>query len=137
MLRLTSTVADRMIAHCLLGLPDEACGLLAGHEGTGDVDELYPADNLATSALVYTVDPKAHLKADRDAEHQGRVIIGVFHSHTHTEAYPSPTDVAQAPDPEWHYVIVSLRDEAPAIRSYRIVEGQILEEPVEILSGAV
>jgi proteasome lid subunit RPN8/RPN11 len=56
----------------------------------------------------------------------------VFHSHTHTEAYPSPTDVAQAPDPSWHYVIVSLRDRSPSIRSYRIVDQVITEESVEI-----
>ncbi len=59
-------------------------------------------------------------------------IIGVFHSHTHTEAYPSPTDVAQAPDPGWHYVLVSLRDAQPVVRSYRIVDGAITEEPVRL-----
>ena len=61
------------------------------------------------------------------------MLIGVFHSHTHTEAYPSPTDVAQAPDPTWHYEIVSLRDMAPAIRSFRIIEGEITEEAVEVI----
>ena len=81
---------------------------------------------------VYTVDPKDHLRADRDAERRGLEIIGVMHSHTHTEAYPSPTDVAQAPDPAWHYVIVSLKREAPVLRSYRIVDGEIAEEPVEL-----
>lgn len=55
-----------------------------------------------------------------------------MHSHTHTEAYPSPTDVAQAPDPTWHYVIVSLRAEAPTLRSFRIVDGAIEEEPVAV-----
>ena len=55
-----------------------------------------------------------------------------MHSHTHTEAYPSPTDVAQAPDPSWHYVIVSLKQEAPVLRSYRIVDGEIAEEPVVV-----
>ncbi len=62
-------------------------------------------------------------------------IIGVFHSHTHTEAYPSPTDVAQAPDPAWHYVLVSLRDIQPVVRSYRIVDGVITEEPVRLWPG--
>ena len=132
MLRIPAALADEMVAHCLLGLPDEACGLLAGPEGTGEVLGLYPTANLAASALVYTVDPKGHLRADRDAEDHGQVLIGVFHSHTHTEAYPSPTDVAQAPDPTWHYVIVSLRDDAPAIRSYRIIDGEIAEEAVEV-----
>ena len=72
----------------------------------------YPTANAAASSRVYTVDPRDHLRADRDAEDDGLEIIGVMHSHTHTEAYPSPTDVAQAPDPSWHYVIVSLRHDA-------------------------
>ena len=56
-----------------------------------------------------------------------------MHSHTHTEAVPSPTDVAQAPDPGWHYAIVSLRDDRnPSLRSYRIVDGEVAEEPVTV-----
>ena len=51
-----------------------------------------------------------------------------MHSHTHTDAYPSPTDIAQAPDPDWHYVIVSLRDDVPMLRSYRIIDGTVDEE---------
>ncbi len=121
-----------MVAHCLTGLPDEACGLLGGDLATGRAVTCYPTRNLAASAKLYTVDPKEHLRADRDAEAAGYSIIGVFHSHTHTEAYPSPTDVAQAPDPEWHYILVSLRDIQPMVRSYRIVDGVIDEEPVRL-----
>jgi [CysO sulfur-carrier protein]-S-L-cysteine hydrolase len=65
----------------------------------------------------------------------GLEIIGVMHSHTHTDAYPSPTDVQQAPDPGWHYVIVSLRDTAPMLRSYRIVDGEIAEEAISLVGG--
>ncbi len=93
---------------------------------------VYPCRNAAASARVYTVDPLDHLRADRDAESRGMEIVGVYHSHTHTEAYPSPTDVAQAPDPAWRYVIVSLRDPEPVLRSYRIVGGTIREEPVQL-----
>jgi len=130
--KIPQLIADEMVAHCLQGLPDEACGLFAGTSEANEVAVLYPTQNLAHSAMIYTVDPLAHLKADRDAEKNGFVITGVFHSHTHTEAYPSPTDVAQAPDPSWHYVIVSLRDRSPSIRSYRIVDQVITEESVEI-----
>jgi len=119
-----------MVGHCLTGLPDEACGLLAGHPQTGQVTALYPTRNVAASARVYTVDPKEHLRADREAESRGTEIIGVFHSHTHTDAFPSPTDVTQAPDPTWHYVLVSLRDTHPVVRSYKIVDSQVYEEPV-------
>ncbi|MGH9097187.1 MAG: M67 family metallopeptidase [Acidimicrobiales bacterium] len=134
MLRVTEAVHQQMVAHCLTGLPDEACGLLGGNPETGEVVTCYPARNVAASAKLYEVDPKDHLRADRDAESAGNSIIGVFHSHTHTEAYPSPTDVAQAPDPTWHYVLVSLRDIRPVVRSYRIEGEQITEEPVTVSS---
>jgi proteasome lid subunit RPN8/RPN11 len=119
-----------MVGHCYDGLPEEACGLLGGGPRTGKAAVCYPTRNDAASSKLYTVNPVDHLKADRDAESRGLEIIGVFHSHTHTDAYPSPTDVAQAPDPTWHYVLVSLRDEAPVVRSYTIVDGNIAEEPV-------
>lgn len=121
-----------MVAQAYDGLPDEACGLLAGPPGAGRCTAFYPCQNAAASSRVYTIDPKDHLRADRDAEAKGLEIIGVMHSHTHTEAYPSPTDVAQAPDPGWHYVIVSLRAEAPTLRSYRIIDGAIAEEVVSL-----
>ncbi len=132
MLRLSEAVFNQVVAHCLVGLPDEACGLLGGDLETGDVAACYPTANAAASAKRYTVDPRDHLRADRDAEAHGWSIIGVFHSHTHTDAYPSPTDIAQAPDPEWHYAIVSLRDSDPVLRSYRIRGEQVDEEPVEL-----
>ncbi len=135
MLRLPALLYTEIVGHCLSGLPDEACGLLGGDPATGAVARCYPTRNLAASAKLYEVDPGQHLRADRDAEANGMAIIGVFHSHTHTDAYPSPTDVAQAPDPGWHYVLVSLRDSHPMLRSYRIVGGRIDEEPVIVGAG--
>src|SRR6478609_10689457 len=124
-----------MLAHAVRGLPLEACGLLAGDpsDPNGRIQRFYPCENAAASAKVYTVAPRDHLRADRDAEGAGWSITGVMHSHTHTDAYPSPTDIAQAPDPDWHYIIVSLRDDAPALRSYRIVDGTVTEEPVALI----
>ena len=135
MLTLSDEVWLQMLGHAYDGLPDEACGLFAAPPGSALVARFYPCRNVAESSQVYTVDPKDHLRADRDAEDRGLEIVGVVHSHTHTDAYPSPTDVAQAPDPSWHYVIVSLRDLAPTLRSYRIVDGVIEEEPVALLHG--
>jgi proteasome lid subunit RPN8/RPN11 len=131
-LQLPSHILEEMIAHCLGKLPEEGCGLIAGDAGKGSVERCFPTRNVAASAKVYTVDPLDHLRADRDAEAAGMEIIGVFHSHTHTDPYPSPTDVEQAPDPRWHYVLVSLRHEVPSVRSYRICEGNIFEEPVVV-----
>lgn len=132
MLCLTRETYLRIVGQAYDGLPDEACGLLGGDAARDLASIFYPTDNIARSTRVYTVDPKQHLRADRDAEGRGLSIIGVFHSHTRTEAYPSPTDVAQAPDPTWHYVIVSLRNGAPSLRSYRIADGNISEEPVVV-----
>ena len=140
-LHLNALAYSQMIALAYDGLPLEACGLLGGRPGgvavaseqAAIVSTFYPSANLANSSKLYTVDPNAHLRAERDAEARGREIIGVMHSHTHTDAYPSPTDVAQAPDPTWHYVIVSLRDTAPVLRSYRIVAGVIHEERVSVI----
>jgi proteasome lid subunit RPN8/RPN11 len=132
-LRFPKKYLDLMVSHCLDGYPLEACGLIggmAGEDGRAEVTAAYPAENLAVSARVYEVDPKAMLRADREAEAAGGQVIGVYHSHTHTEAKPSPTDISQAPDPDWHYVLVSLRDVHPSVRSWRIVEGKIEEEPV-------
>ena len=133
MLRLTNTAYQQMVGHCYDGLPLEACGLLGGDPATGKATVCYPTDNVAASSRVYTVDPKQHLRADRDAESRGLEIIGVFHSHTHTDAFPSPTDVRQALDPSWHYILVSLKD-VPVVRSYRIVDGNISEEQVVLES---
>jgi len=130
MLRLGPDVYDQMVAHTLDGLPLEACGLLATVPGQSLVVAIYPCRNAAESAKLYEVHPLDHLRADRDAEDRGLEITGVYHSHTHTDAYPSPTDVARAPDPGWHYVIVSLREAEPMVRSYRIVDGTVDEEPV-------
>ena len=120
----------QMIGHLYDGYPLEACGLLVGRGQR--VVRFVPSPNLAASAKVYTIDPKVHLRTERAGEDEGLEVSGVVHSHTHSEPYPSPTDVAQAPDPNWHYVIVSLKREAPETRSYRIVDGTIEEEPVAV-----
>lgn len=119
-----------MIGHAYDGYPLEACGLLVGR---GQVVHRFVAcTNEAGSARIYSIPGRELLRAERAADDDGLEVIGVFHSHTHSEPYPSPTDVAQAPDPNWHYVIVSLKREAPETRCYRIVDGSISEEHVGV-----
>ena len=136
-LRLSLGQYERIVAHCYVGLPDEACGLIAGPvvagEATGFVSDVYPAVTADASARTYTVDGRDYLRASRDAEARGDDIIGVWHSHTHTDPYPSPTDVRTAVDPMWIYVLVSLRDDAPMVRAYRIRDGVIAECQVHLL----
>ena len=138
MIEISRRAFAEMVAAALDAYPYEACGLLAGPPsadgGAGDRAPAYhPCRNIAESARVYTLDPKDHLRAEDAADALGFEINSVVHSHTHSEPYPSPTDVAAAPDPSWHYVIVSLKREAPEVRSYRIVDGEITEERVAIV----
>ncbi|MFZ9579891.1 MAG: Mov34/MPN/PAD-1 family protein [Ilumatobacteraceae bacterium] len=124
---ITDQVREAMANLAVSEYPLEACGLMAGAPGSNEIVRFFPCRNVDQSARVYTIDPRDHLRAERTAEDEGLEIRGVMHSHTHTEAYPSPTDVAAAPDPDWHYLIVTLKRETPEMRTFRIRGGQITE----------
>jgi proteasome lid subunit RPN8/RPN11 len=137
MLRLSAAAYEQMIGHAFDCLPEEACGLMAGTYGGEDAPDFHPCRNAAESSKLYTIDGRDMLRIGRAAEDEGLDLVGVMHSHTHTDAYPSPTDVALAVDPTWHYVIVSLKYDSPVLRSYRIADGVIDEEPVVVDDGPV
>jgi proteasome lid subunit RPN8/RPN11 len=120
-----------MVATCIRALPNEGCGLLLG-SADGVVSEVVPSENVADSAKVYEIEPKVLLTAFRRADEDGLEVLGVFHSHTHSEAYPSPTDVRQAPDPSWHYVLISLSGTPADVRSFRIEDGVVSSETVSV-----
>jgi proteasome lid subunit RPN8/RPN11 len=135
-LRISRSAYDAMIGHAYDGLPDEACGLLGGRYGRGSVDVFVPTRNADSSSRTYSIGPDGFADAEAVLDPLGLDIVGVMHSHTHTEAYPSPTDVDKGDNPlleGWHFVIVSLRAEAPTLRSYLIVDRQIREEVVEVV----
>jgi len=124
-----------MIGHAYDGLPNEACGLLVGPASGGSlVTRFEPCENAAASSRIYEVAPRDQLRIDREADDDGLEVVGVVHSHTHTEPYPSVTDVAQAAhlDSRWHFVIVSLAQEMPRTRSYLIVGEEIREEQISV-----
>lgn len=102
--------------------------LLGTFDGT--VTDVLASPNVAESARVYEIDSRVMLQAHRRSDAEGLAMLGVFHSHTHSEAYPSPTDIALAPDPAWHYVLVSLKDVPTVIRSFHIVDGEVNEEEI-------
>jgi proteasome lid subunit RPN8/RPN11 len=128
-----------MLAHAVAGLPNEACGLFAGPVGTTSVDAFYPMANIAHSSQIYQLDAQEMLDVEAAADGSGRQVLGVMHSHTHTTAYPSPTDVEDAarfdPFGAWHFVIVSLKHADPVLRSFTILDGQISEERVSAADG--
>jgi [CysO sulfur-carrier protein]-S-L-cysteine hydrolase len=122
---------DAMIAQAHKEFPFEACGLLAGEGGA--VRRRYEIPNAARSMTFYNMEPKALLDAMNDLEERGWELLGIYHSHTHTEAFPSRTDVELAFYPEAAYLIVSLQHpEQPAVRAFDIVDGRITERVVHV-----
>ncbi|HEY7106274.1 MAG TPA: M67 family metallopeptidase, partial [Acidimicrobiia bacterium] len=106
-------------------------------EPTGEVTAVFPCENAAHSAKLYRIGGRDLVRATLDASARGEEIVAVWHSHTHTDAYPSPTDVAQATEAQqlerpWLYPIVSLKDGEPVLRAYWLRDGTIGEVPVEV-----
>ena len=123
-----------MLAHAYAGFPDEACGLLGG-DPAGRGELFVPCRNMAESSRTFELGID-QVKAERQIEDAGGEIIAVVHSHTHTDAYPSPTDVAKAEIvPGWRWVIVSLKHPEAVVRSYAITDGVIDEEEIELVDG--
>ena len=121
--------------NCYDPVPDEACGLLGGTQD-GRAHVFVPCTNVDRSSRTFSMGPDCWDAADRDIAGAGLDIVGVVHSHTHTEAYPSPTDVDQAQNPFLptdRWVVVSLRPPAPSLRSYRIVGQDVREEPISVV----
>jgi [CysO sulfur-carrier protein]-S-L-cysteine hydrolase len=127
---ISRTMLDEMIAHAMAGRPNEACGMLAGRGNRAT--KVYCAANAEASPVRYLMEPKDQLHIMQDMEDHDWDLLGIFHSHTHTAAYPSQTDVSLAYYPDALYIIVSLADEAhPVVRAFHIVDGRIREEPIE------
>jgi proteasome lid subunit RPN8/RPN11 len=132
MFRIEKRYIDDMIAHAREEAPNECCGFLAGKDGR--VLQFYRGTNAEQSRYRYEVDSDELYRIHRECEERGWEFVGIYHSHPSTEAYPSPTDVRRASWPEALYFVVSLRDsENPDVRAYRIVDGQVSEEELEIV----
>lgn len=133
MLRISAALVDAMIAHALRDHPDEACGVIAGPLQSDAPLRFIPMLNAARSQTFYEFDSMDLLRLYREMDDLDEEPVVVYHSHTATEAYPSPTDVAYASEPNAHYVLLSTRGEPVELRSFRIRDGVVTEEPVEVL----
>jgi proteasome lid subunit RPN8/RPN11 len=125
-----------IVAHARADHPDEACGIVAGPEGSDRPERFVPMVNAARSPTFYEFDSADLLQLYKDLDVRGEEPVVVYHSHTATEAYPSRTDVSYASEPGAHYVVVSTRlpDEVE-FRSYRIVDGVVTEEEVQVVAA--
>ena len=139
MLRIAQEPYDAIVAHARRDHPDEACGVVAGPEGSDRPERFVPMVNAAGSPTFYEFDPTDLLRLYREMDDRGEEPVVIYHSHTATEAYPSRTDIGLAMEPNAHYVLVSTRscgnsDGPVEFRSYRIVDGEVTEEDVEVAS---
>jgi len=134
MLTIPRGLRDQIVAHARKDHPDEACGVLAGPAGTGRPTRFIPMTNAARSPTFYEFDSTEQFRVWREMDERDEEPVVIYHSHTATQAYPSRTDIGLAAEPGAHYVLVSTRDEDQTeFRSYRIVDGEVTEEPVTVL----
>ncbi len=137
MLRIDRSILDAIVAHARRDHPDEACGVVAGPAGSDTPVRHIPMINAERSPTFYRFDSMEQLKVWREMEERDEEPVVIYHSHTATEAYPSRTDVDLASEPGAHYLLVSTRKpDTVEIRSFRIVDGQVTEEPVYLTGVA-
>jgi [CysO sulfur-carrier protein]-S-L-cysteine hydrolase len=128
---------DEMIAHARADHPDEACGVIIGPEGSDEPRRLLRMINADRSPTFFRFDPEEQFRLYKRLDEADEEIVVVYHSHTSTAAYPSRTDVSLATEPQAHYVLVSTaesgsQDGPVEVRSYRILDGGVTEEEIEI-----
>jgi proteasome lid subunit RPN8/RPN11 len=137
-LTIDSAIVDAIVAHARRDHPDEACGVVAGPAGSDLPARLIPMDNAARSMTFYEFDSLEQLRVWREMDDNDEEPVVIYHSHTATEAYPSRTDVSFAGEPGAHYLLVSTREpESAEIRSFRIVDGVVTEEEINIVDATV
>ena len=136
-MRIEKRHVDEMVAHARESMPNECCGILSGAAGT--VQRVHRMTNLAASPFRFSMDPLEQMKVDEEAGDLGWELMVIYHSHTHSEAYPSDTDVRIAGGtaelwPDVRYILVSLAEpEDPAVRLFQIDRGNITEESLDVV----
>lgn len=130
-LKIPRTFADAIIEQARSEHPNEACGLLAG--GNGEATRLFTMSNAERSPVIYRMEPSEQLRVFNEIDRDGLDLVGIYHSHTRSPAYPSATDVSLAYYPEAVYLIVSLASmDAPDLRGFRITDGKVSELELEL-----
>jgi proteasome lid subunit RPN8/RPN11 len=130
--KISRQLIDEMVAHAREDLPNECCGMIGGRDGTAS--RVVRVENAAASPLRYEMDPQGQYDALKAIEDAGEELIGIYHSHTRSAAYPSQTDVNEARMwPEQAYVIVSLEnEEAPDVKAYDLADLKIADVELDV-----
>ena len=129
-MRIGRDLLDRIVEQARAEAPNECCGIIAAQDGRAVA--VHPARNAAASPLRYEMDGMEQYRIQSAIEDAGRELGAIYHSHTRTAPYPSQTDINLAFYPEALYLIVGVAGEEPEIRAFRIVDGEVSEEPLDI-----
>lgn len=134
MIYLKKSDYEAIVAHARVGLPNEACGLIAGREEQGNryIEQVYLLENEDHSPEHFTMSPQAQLSAIKDMRAKGLRPLGNFHSHPSTPSRPSQEDIRLALDPRASYMILSLAEQEPVLRSFHIEGGAVTVEELLI-----
>ena len=130
-MKIKKDVFDKIIAHAKKDAPVEACGYLAAKDGV--VLRHYELTNRDKSHEHFSFDPREQFAAVRDARANGCVVSAVYHSHPASPARPSAEDIKLARDPQASYVIVSLINKTPEVKSFRIMDAKVETEVLEVI----
>jgi [CysO sulfur-carrier protein]-S-L-cysteine hydrolase len=137
-LSIDAAILDAIVRHARRDHPDEACGVVAGPTGADEPTRHVPMQNAERSSTFYRFDPMEQLRVWREMDDMDEEPVVIYHSHTSTHACPSRTDVNLAAEPGAHYLLVSTREpEITEVRSFRIVDGTVTEEPVRVVNATV
>jgi proteasome lid subunit RPN8/RPN11 len=131
MIKIPKSVYQAIIEHARKEAPLECCGILAGMDGT--VQKAFQLRNEEQSPVRYLMSPQEQLKVFEEMARERLEMVGIYHSHTHTVPYPSETDVKLAFYPEVSSVIVSLKEEPPDVKAFRIREDAVFPEEIEVI----
>lgn len=123
-------IYDELLAHAREDDPNECCGLIGGSDGRAVT--VYRAVNSEASPLRYNLDPQDQFRIMSEMDEAGEELVGIYHSHTQSPAYPSQTDINLAAYPDAIYLIVSLAEGEEPLRGFNIVDGKVTEAELTV-----
>ena len=129
-MKVPKAIYDELLAHAREDAPNECCGLIGG--GDGAAATVYRAQNAEASPLRYNLDPQDQFRIMTEMDEAGEELVGIYHSHTKSPAYPSQTDINLAAYPDAIYLIVSLAEGEEPLRGFNIVDGEVSETELSI-----
>lgn len=130
---MSENIWQKMIGHCKKELPLEACGLLSGKNGVAKT--IWPMENINRSSSSFSMDLEQIQRVFELIDKRNEYLIGIYHSHPTGIAYPSPADIAYHNYPEVGYIIVSLVNQVPTVKCFKIKDKKVTSLSIKVVGG--